>query len=384
MKERDGMDMKNSKKRVAVLFGGCSTEYEISLQSAAAVLEHIDTRRYEVFPVGITREGNWYHYTGEAEDIAKDVWHQDETKLHKVVFSPDRAAGGFLELSDKNKSVIDRTTKVDLVFPVLHGKNGEDGTVQGMFELAGMPVVGCGTLSSALCMDKDRAHRLVEAAGIAVPRSVVFDRSRRETGKPEIADRIPQMTDRIADTLQFPLFVKPLRAGSSIGITRITCKKELPDALRKAFLVDTHIIVEEEIQGFEVGCAILGADRLLVGRVDEIELPEGFFDYREKYTPELSQIHMPARIDARTEQRIRETACAIYRTLGCSGFARVDMFYTPRGEIVFNEVNTIPGFTEHSRFPGMMRGAGLSFAQVLEELLGLYEEGVSKWESEGK
>lgn len=373
------------------MFGGCSTEYEISLLSAAAVLEHIDTRRYEIFPVGITREGNWYHYTGKAEEIAKDVWHQDETKLHKVVFSPDRTAGGFLELSDENKSVIDRRIKVDLAFPVLHGRNGEDGTVQGMFELAGIPVVGCGTLSSALCMDKDRAHRLVEASGIAVPRSVVFDWSGQEDGKPEIADRkseiadrILKMTDRIADTLKFPLFVKPLRAGSSIGITRITCEEELPEALGKASLVDTHIIVEEEVQGFEVGCAILGTDRLLVGRVDEIELPESFFDYREKYTPELSRIHMPARIDAGTEQRIRETACAIYRTLDCSGFARVDMFYTPQGEIIFNEVNTIPGFTEHSRYPGMMRGAGLSFARMLEELLGLYEEGVSKWKSEGK
>lgn len=353
-------DENGGRKRVAVLFGGCSTEYEVSLQSAAAVLEHMDAGRFDIIPVGITREGDWYHYTGRIEAVLSDGWHTDRDHLYPLVVSVSRSEPGFLERRGNDY----RMLGVDLVFPVLHGKNGEDGTLQGMFELAGLPVVGCDTLSSALCMDKDRAHRLVSHAGIAVPRSAVFSRA----GKAEAMERI-------AGWLQYPLFVKPVRAGSSVGITKVNGAEELDAAIELAFSYDREVIVEEEIEGFEVGCAILGRDEPLVGRVDEIELAEGFFDYREKYTPEGSQIHMPARIDAQAEKKIQETALNIYRTLGCSGFARVDMFYTPSGEIVFNEVNTIPGFTAHSRYPSMMKGIGLSFPQMLNALLDLYAEG---------
>lgn len=353
--------MISQKKRIAVLFGGNSTEYEISLQSAAAVLEHIDSERFELYPVGITREGDWYHYTGRTEDIVKDVWHRDRTKIQPVVVSQNRSSGGFLELpkGEGHKSSV--LVKVGLVFPVLHGKNGEDGTVQGLFELVGIPVVGCNALASALCMDKNRAHRLVAQSGIAVPRSMTFREAEQE-----------DIRSKIAETLNYPLFVKPVRAGSSIGISRVDSEQEIADALERAFAFDAEIIVEEEVHGFEVGCAILGMEDLLVGRVDEIELSEGFFDYREKYTPESSRIHMPARIGAEEEMRVQETACAIYRILGCSGFARVDMFYTPQGDIVFNEVNTIPGFTAHSRYPNMMKGIGLSFSSMLDKLLALY------------
>ena len=252
---------------------------------------------------------------------------------------------------------------VDLAFPVLHGKNGEDGTVQGLFELAGIPVVGCGTLSSALCMDKDRSHKLVKLAGISVPKSVTFNQLGKEAA-----------IKGVRADLSYPLFVKPVRAGSSFGITKVVREQELWDAIELAFRHDAEVIVEEAIEGFEVGCAVLGMDELTVGRVDEIELSCGFFDYTEKYTLQSSKIYMPARIDDEAEQRIQKTAVAIYRALGCSGFARVDMFYTPSGEIVFNEVNTIPGFTAHSRYPNMMKGIGLSFAQMLDKLIGLYVE----------
>ena len=244
---------------------------------------------------------------------------------------------------------------------MLHGKNGEDGTLQGLFELAGIPVVGCDTLSSAICMDKDRAHKLVSLTGISVPRAVTFSDSDRKEAWKEINEK-----------LSYPLFVKPVRAGSSFGITRVTEEAELDGAIEQAFEHDRNVIVEEEVKGFEVGCAVLGIDTLMVGRVDEIELSGGFFDYTEKYTLKSSKIHMPARVDAEAEKRIQDAAVNIYRTLGCSGFARVDMFYTPSGEIVFNEVNTIPGFTEHSRYPGMMKGIGLSFPEMLDRLIGLY------------
>ena len=179
-------------------------------------------------------------------------------------------------------------------------------------------------------------------------------------------------TSLVISSFSYPLFVKPVRAGSSFGITKISDKSELVAAVDLAFEHDTEVIVEENIEGFEVGCAVLGIDEVIVGRVDEIELSQGFFDFTEKYTLKSSSIHMPARLDAATEKRIQETAIKIYKALGCSGFSRVDMFYTPSGEIVFNEVNTIPGFTSHSRYPNMMKGIGLSFAQMLEKLIGLY------------
>lgn len=348
-----------SKKRIAVIFGGNSTEYEVSLQSAFSVFQNINTDKFDVLPIGISRSGDWYHYTGEKEKICNDTWQEDASDLHPVVVSQNRSVKGFLELSGDKYEII----KVDLAFPVLHGKNGEDGTLQGLLELAGIPVVGCNTLSSAVCMDKDRAHKLVSLAGIAVPKSITFSHYDKEKVWKENKEK-----------LSYPLFVKPVRAGSSFGITKVMKEQELDAAIERAFEHDTEIIVEESVAGFEVGCAILGKDVLTVGRVDEIELSGGFFDYVEKYTLKSSRIHMPARVDAETEKRIQETAVTIYRTLGCSGFARVDMFYTPSGEIVFNEVNTIPGFTSHSRYPNMMKGIGLSFPEMLDKLIGLFVE----------
>lgn len=347
------------KKKIAILFGGNSTEHEVSLQSASAVAEHINRDRFDVILIGITREGDWYYYRGDYERIKENTWTEDETHLFPTTVSLSRSQRGFLVYTGEQYTVME----VDLVFPVMHGKNGEDGTLQGIFELAGIPVVGCGTLASALCMDKDRAHKLVRLAGISVPKSVAFGQSQRE-----------EAIRKINKHLTYPLFVKPVRAGSSFGITRISLSQELEAAVELAFLHDSEVIVEEAVEGFEVGCAVLGRDELTVGRVDEIEVPGGFFDFTEKYTLQTSKIHMPARIDEETEERIRQTAAIIYKALGCSGFARVDLFLTPSGAIVFNEVNTIPGFTSHSRFPNMMRGIGLSFGEMLDMLLRLYED----------
>lgn len=345
------------KKVIAVIFGGCSPEYEVSLQSAFSVLENIDKDKYEVIPIGITKSGDWYRYYGDIEKISNNTWLENPEEIRTVGFSQSRTDSGFLELSGGKYLLV----KVDLVFPVLHGRNGEDGTVQGMIELSGIPVVGCDTLSSALCMDKDRAHRLAGSFGVDIPKSLSFDTYSREKAVLEVSK-----------SLKFPVFVKPVRAGSSFGITKVCDESRLESAITLAFEFDSNIIVEEAVEGFEVGCAIMGISGLIVGRVDEIELSDGFFDYEEKYTLKSSKIHMPARIDAATEKRIQETAAVIYRVLGCSGFARVDMFLTPSGEIVFNEVNTIPGFTSHSRYPNMMKGIGLSFSQMLDRLIGLY------------
>lgn len=345
------------KKRIAVIFGGNSTEYEVSLQSAHAVLEHLSPDRYDVIAIGITREGDWYHYKGRYENIADGTWIKQRGYLCPVTVSVSRSQKGFLETDGGRQTLL----CADLIFPVLHGKNGEDGTLQGMFELAGMPLVGCGMLASALCMDKERAHRLVSLAGIAVPKSAVFQRHSMNAVLSEAK-------------LAYPQFVKPVRAGSSFGITKVSAPEERNAAIELAFLYDEEVVIEEAVEGFEVGCAVLGKDEPIVGRVDEIELSCGFFDYTEKYTLQSSKIHMPARIAPETEKEIQKTAVTIYKTLGCSGFARVDMFLTPSGEIVFNEVNTIPGFTSHSRYPNMMKGIGLSFAELLNRLIACCEE----------
>ncbi|HEX3076330.1 MAG TPA: D-alanine--D-serine ligase VanG [Lachnospiraceae bacterium] len=347
------------KKTIVILFGGCSTEYTVSLQSAYAVLTHIDQEKYSTIPIGITRGGDWFRYNGPLERIEKDEWHIDTKNCVKAYLSPDRSRHEIIELGKERWNRV----RVDAVFPVLHGKYGEDGTLQGLVELAGIPLIGCNTLSSAIGMDKQRAHLLVEKAGIEVPKAVVLEKDLKDNMLEE--KNLIQM----AKGLAYPLFVKPVRAGSSFGITKVLDQSQLRSAVKLAFEHDSEVIIEENIEGFEVGCAVLGKDELITGRVDEIELSNGFFNFEEKYTLKTSSIHMPARIDEETENRIRESAKVIYRALGCSGFTRVDMFLTPDGRIVFNEVNTIPGFTSHSRYPNMMKGIGLSFEEVLERLL---------------
>ena len=337
------------RKRIAILFGGCSPEYGVSLQSAYSVITHLDREKYEPVLIGISNAGDWSQYVGEIEKILIDTWCNEEDCI-PVVVSPNRTVHGIVTI--KNGKI--RETHIDAVFPVLHGKNGEDGTVQGMFELAGIPVVGCGVLSSALCMDKDRAHKLVQAAGISVPQSFVL----QSGGDAETAIRQ-------AERIGYPLFVKPVGAGSSYGITKVTGRNQLPEALKLAFSYDSTVILEECISGFEVGCAVLENDGFVVGEVDEIELENGFFDFTEKYTLKTSSIHVPARISAEKAGEIKETAKLIFKTLDCRGFARVDMFLDDTGRIVFNEVNTIPGFTTHSRFPNMMKAAGISLEQVI-------------------
>ena len=337
------------KLNVAVLFGGCSPEYGVSLESAHAVLTHMDRARFNPIPVGISRGGEWFYFHGGIERIARDTWC-NPSDCTPAAISPNRGSGRLMLFRPEGVE----TLHVDAAFPVLHGKNGEDGTVQGLLALAGIPVAGCGVLSSALCMDKDRAHRLVAAAGISVPKSVLLDRPQ------SLEARLPQI-----EALALPIFVKPVRAGSSYGIARLENLRGLRAAVGQAFRYDDQVIIEEGVPGFEVGCAVMGNDRLITGEVDEIELAGGFFDFDEKYTLKTSAIHVPARTSPEKAEEIKSAARRIYRILNCRCFARVDMFLTPEGEIVFNEVNTIPGFTAHSRFPSMMRAVGIGLQSVI-------------------
>lgn len=342
-----------NQKTIAVLFGGCSPEHSVSLASAYSVLCHMDSQKFKPFPVGITPEGDWYAFSGDYAKISTNQWHNSED-CTPVAFNPSRASRSLLLLCPEGVQPV----SIDAAFPVLHGKNGEDGTLQGMFELAGVPLVGCGSAASALCMDKDRAHKLVSAEGVCVPQSFPLSRScDAETAR------------RAAERIGYPLFVKPVRAGSSFGISRVTEREALSGAIRLAFRYDDMVLLEQAISGFEIGCAVMGGNTLTVGELDEVELSGGFFDYTEKYTLKTSALHVPARIPAEKSEQIKRTAKIIYRALGCGGFARVDVFYTPEGKIVFNEVNTIPGFTSHSRFPSMMKAAGVTFEDVITRVI---------------
>ncbi|MCM1246175.1 MAG: D-alanine--D-serine ligase VanG [Roseburia sp.] len=337
------------RKQIAILFGGCSPEYEVSLQSAYSVINHLNPIKYKPIPIGITPGGDWYLFQGSIEKIASDTW-QDPKECVPVAVLPNRTEHALLLYGNEGVEKLD----IDAAFPILHGRNGEDGTVQGLFELARIPLVGCGTLCSALCMDKDRAHKMAASAGIRVPKAFT---ARMGTKK----DDIYQMAEEIG----YPLFVKPVKAGSSYGVSKVPGHKWLFEAVESAFRYDTEIILEECISGFETGCAIMGGESLMTGEIDEIELASGFFDYEEKYSLMTSSIHVPARVTPEMAEKIKETAKTIYRALDCRGFARVDLFVTDEEELIFNEVNTIPGFTLHSRFPNMMKAAGITLEQVI-------------------
>lgn len=340
---------------VAVLFGGFSTEYDVSLQSAASVIDHLDRSKYELILIGITRMGTWLKFQGTTDDIREDIWHA-HPGCTEAFISPSRQASGIVELIGTEFRVL----PVDVVFPVLHGKNGEDGTLQGLLEMSGIPFVGCDTLSSAISMDKAIASQLVKAAGVEAAASVtIFD-----------GDPLDMAVDHAAK-LGFPLYIKPARSGSSHGITKAYNTRQLREGIEIAFHHDRKVVIEQNIEGFEVGCAVLGHSDPLVAEVDEIELSCDFFDYEEKYSLKTSKIHLPARISAQTAEQVKNHARLIYRTLGCTGLARVDMFLTGDGRILFNEINTMPGFTAASRYPNMMRHSHVSYQELMDRLIQL-------------
>ncbi len=341
------------KRNVAIIFGGCSSEYSVSLMSATSVIENIKKEKYNVILVGITKEGNFKLYKGPIENIPNDTWNQSQY-TEKVTISCNREDHGLIKLASHEK------VHLDIVFPVLHGRNGEDGRLQGLLELANIPYVGCESLSSALCMDKYKAHELVRNTNIKVPESFIFTHQ----------DSFEKIKEKVQN-LNYPIFVKPLTSGSSYGITKVEEEVQLQEAVTYAYEFDSTIIIEEGIDGFEVGCAILGNENPIIGEVDEIELQEGFFDFQEKYNLITSKIILPARIPLKERTRIKETALKIYKTLGCQGFARVDMFYTKDAQIIFNEVNTIPGFTSHSRYPSMLKEIGYTFSDIIDKLIEL-------------
>jgi len=335
--------------RAAIIFGGCSEEHPISVKSAQEVAKCLDLEAYELFFVGITKSGAWKLCDGPDAD-----W--ETTNCRPALLSPDRDAHGLLVLEQGQYETI----WLDVVLPVLHGKLGEDGAIQGLLEISGIPYVGCDVQSSALCMDKSLAYIVARDAGIATPKFWIV-----------AADG-----DVDIEQLTYPVFVKPARSGSSFGVSRVSRKEELLSAVQTASQYDSKVLVEEAVVGREVGCAILGNDPdLIVGEVDRIALSHGFFRIHQESEPESgsenSAAIVPADISAETRLLVQETAKAIYRALGCRGLSRVDMFLKEDGTVVLNEVNTLPGMTSYSRYPRMMAAAGLPLAVVIDRTVSL-------------
>jgi D-alanine--(R)-lactate ligase len=333
--------------KVGIVFGGCSEEHPVSVKSAQEIAKHLDTEKYEPVWIGITTGGAWKLCDGPGVD-----WADRDGRA--AVLSPDRSVRGLLVLEQGRYE----TVGLDVVLPVLHGKLGEDGAIQGLLELAGIPYAGCDVQSSALCMDKALAYVVARSAGIATPtfRVVAGD----ETVDP--------------GGLAYPVFVKPARSGSSFGVSKVSREEELPDALEAARRYDAKVLIEDAVPGSEVGCAVLGSGReLIVGEVDRIGLSHGFFRIHQESEPESGSenatVTVPADIPEASRLLVQETAMALYRALGCRGLARVDTFLTDDGEVVLNEVNTLPGLTAYSRYPRMMAAAGWPLADVIDRIL---------------
>ena len=338
-----------TRPKIAILFGGCSEEHDVSVKSAMEIASSIDTQKYEPIYIGITKAGVW-----ALCDRPRPGW--DDGDCRRAVISPDREAHGLLVVDGGAH----RAVHIDAVFPVLHGKSGEDGAVQGLLELSGIPYVGCDIQSSAICMDKSLAYIVVRSAGIATPVFSVLNSG--ETPAP--------------NELNYPVFVKPARSGSSFGVSKVESADELVAAVAAARQYDGKVLIEQAVVGTEVGCAVMGnGSELIVGEVDQIELTRGLFRIHQEAEPEKGSenaaITVPAPLPDVTRDRIQQTARAIYWAIGCRGLARVDMFLQADGRIVLNEVNTLPGFTSYSRYPRMMAAAGMPLSEVIDRCISL-------------
>lgn len=335
--------------RIAILFGGCSEEHDVSVKSAMEVATSIDTQRYEPIYVGITRSGVW-----NICERPGPGW--EDGNCSRAVISPDKETHGLLAVEGGEYRVV----HIDAVFPVLHGRSGEDGAVPGLLELSGIPYVGCDIQSSAICMDKSLAYIVARNAGIDTPKfSVVYG-----------------VDMAVPDELAYPVFVKPARSGSSFGVTKVDRADELGPAIAAARHYDCKVLIEQAILGTEVGCAVLGNGAgLVAGEVDQIKLLHGIFRIHQEAEPEKgsenAMIAVPADLPEEERERIQRAAKSIHTALGCKGLSRVDMFLQEDGRIVLNEVNTLPGFTAYSRYPRMMAAAGMSLSEVIDRCISL-------------
>ena len=346
-----------SKIRVAVLFGGRSAEHEVSLQSARNVIDAIDQEKYETVLIGIDRDGAWFL---NQESIS--LLNSDDPRLitlnksnNPVSLVPSDQKGVLVDLKGSSS-----LPPIDVLFPVLHGPYGEDGSVQGLAKLANVACVGSDIVGSAIAMDKDVSKRLLRDAGIPVARHLCLRRG--------------ALTTEIKQTLEkdfgYPLYVKPANMGSSVGVVKVPQAAELEAAVETALQYDIKVVLEENIIGREIECAVLGNDDPVASTIGEIGTDDGFYSYEKKYIDaDGARLIIPASLESETLQRVQKVAIAAFKTLESRGMARVDMFLTANDEIYVNEINTIPGFTAISMYPKLWQASGLSYTELIDRLI---------------
>lgn len=352
-----------NKLNVCVLFGGMSPEHEVSLRSAEAILNNMDTEKYNIFPVGITKAGQWILY-GETNygAIADGTW-ENCANNRRAAISPVRNQGLLIETG--NSAALQ---KIDVVFPALHGENGEDGAVQGLLQLAGIPYVGPHISASAVAMDKTLTKLVMDDA--AIPQAAW-----KLVRNTELLQHMDTVLGGIEEQFVYPVFVKPAGTGSSVGVSKVRNREELRKALEYAGKFDTKILVEEFIDGKEVEVAVLGNQSAAASVCGEIDSGAEFYDYDAKYVTDTSVAYIPARISEETAEQVRELAVKAYNAIGCQGLSRVDFFVTHKdGRIVFNEINTLPGFTSISMYPKLFVASGMTFGELVDKLLTLAME----------
>lgn len=354
------------KKTLVVLFGGLSSEHDVSCVSAATVLRHADKEIYTVLPVGITREGRWFLYESDDYDAVENGSWKTSDALVPAMISPDRSVHGLVVLRESGAETI----YADCVFPALHGVGGEDGMMQGLLELAGIPYIGPGVAASANSMDKSLTKIVVEQAGGV--RQAAFYLARRAEFRAD-----PDGVTRAAEQQlgSYPVFVKPCSQGSSVGVTKATDFASLKAGLEQGFAYDSKVLVEEFIDGHEIEVAVIGNENPTATVAGEIAPSREFYTYEAKYVDGSSGLYIPARISEQAMRRVREDAVRVYRALDCRGLSRVDFFCTYDGEeIVFNEINTLPGFTSISMYPKLQENSGLPLPRLIDRLVELAME----------
>ena len=351
------------KLSVCVLVGGISPEHKVSLRSAESVLNNMDPEKYNIFPVGITQEGDWILYGGTDYSLLPSGEWQNFPGNRRAAISPVRGQG---LLSFEGDCVVREW--IDVVFPVLHGENGEDGAMQGLLQMAGIPYVGPHVSASAVAMDKTLTKLVVDQAGVTQAKWALVRNS-------ELGARLETILGDLEEKFDYPMFVKPAGTGSSVGVSKAADREALQDALLKAGTFDEKILVEEFIHGREVEVAVMGNENPVASVCGEIDSGAEFYDYDAKYITDTSVAYIPARIPEDVAETVREAAVKVYSAIGCVGLSRVDFFVTFEGDrVVFNEINTLPGFTSISMYPKLFAASGIAYGELIDNLLQLAME----------
>lgn len=346
-----------NKLTLGILFGGASSEHDISCISAKSILENIDKEKYNIVMLGITKQGEWFLFDDDVTMLPNDKWLKSKS-LKKAYITPDSKIHGIVTEDAEQ-------IRLDAVFPVLHGKNGEDGTVQGLLQLAQIPFVGCDATSSGSCMDKAVTNAVADAFGIEQAKWCAFTEYEYDKDS-------RKCLDLAINKLGFPIFVKPANAGSSVGITKAHNEEELILGIEKAFKEDKKVVLEEFIEGQEVEVAVLGNEEPVAAEVGQIVAAAEFYDFDAKYNNPASELHIPALLSEEKRNEVRQEALRAYKALSCEGMSRCDFFVTKDDQkVLLNEINTIPGQTSISMYPKLFEAVGVGYTELIDKLIDL-------------